>query len=119
MEVLKNEILDGSSYVFQWVVLVLPGALSQYRKGHSLPRIQQRLRDLPTDLGGLYRDILQRLTEDDDERSQSLLLMQWICFVHKPLSLTELRFAMIVGHNFPYHSLYKCQPLPDFARSDE
>ncbi|OCK88611.1 ankyrin [Cenococcum geophilum 1.58] len=119
LEVLKNEILDRSSYVFQWVVLVLPRALSQYRKGHSLPRIQQRLRDLPTELGGLYRDILQRLAEDDDERSQSLLLMQWIYFARRPLSLTELRFAMIAGHDIPYHSLHECQLSPDFAENDK
>ena len=119
LEVLKNEILDRSSYVFQWVVLVLPRALSQYRKGHSLPRIQQRLRDLPTELGGLYRDILQKLTEDDDERSQSLLLMQWIYFARRPLSLTELRFAMIASHDIPYHSLHECQLSPDFAENDK
>ena len=119
LEVLENEILDRSSYVFQWVVLVLPRALLQYRKGHSLPRIQQRLRDLPTELGGLYRDILQRLAEDDDERSQSLLLMQWIYFARRPLSLTELRFAMIAGHDIPYHSLRECQLSPDFAENDK
>ncbi|OCL10292.1 Het-eN, partial [Glonium stellatum] len=119
LEVLQKEILDGSSHVFQWVVLVLPMALSEYRKGRSLPHIQKKLRQIPKELGSLYRTILETLKEDDDERSQSLLLIQWICFALRPLSLTELRFAMIVSQDTPYHSFHECQKSPDFVESDE
>jgi hypothetical protein len=120
LEVLQDEILNRSSYIFQWVSLVLARALSQHEAGYSVPYIQESLRKTPQELDSLYGNILQSLGNNEDKRSQSLQLMQWICFTRRPLSLTELRFAMIVDSNTPpYQSLQQCQCSPDFVRDDK
>ena len=120
LEVLPDEILNRSSYIFQWVFLVLARALAQHEAGYSVLYIQESLRKTPQELDSLYENVLQSLGNNEDKRSQSLQLMQWICFARRPLSLTELRFAMIVdSNNPPYQSLQQCQCSPDFIKDDK
>jgi len=45
----------------------------------------------------------------------SLRLIQWICFATRPLSLDELRWAMVVGADCPHRSLQQCQNTADYA----
>src|SRR5271156_3844022 len=118
LETLQDEFITRSSGIFQWVVLVLPQALLEYNHGNSLLKIQKMLQNIPPELDSLYKNVLQSLNEGN-ERLQSLQLMQWICFAHRPLSLTELRFAMIADWNTPYHSLEQCQLSPDFVKDDK
>lgn len=44
-----------------------------------------------------------------DERSTSVKLIQWICFATRPLSLDELRWAMVVEADGSHQSLDECQ----------
>jgi hypothetical protein len=64
---LQNEILRRSSGVFQWVALVLVRALSQYMEGYFLLYIQERLRDTPTKLYNLYKNILLNFNNEDKQ----------------------------------------------------
>ncbi|MCJ1344209.1 hypothetical protein MMC31_002412 [Peltigera leucophlebia] len=116
---LQDEIFERSSCIFQWVVVVLDRAIWQHREGYSLPYILRQLYETPADLDSLYQDILQELNKNKQNRSRSLKLMQWICFARRPLSLTELRFAMIVDSATSYASLEQCQLSPDFVEDDE
>lgn len=118
LEVLEDEIIARSSYVFQWVNLVLARALSQHNEGCSLLHILERLRDTPTELHSLYEDILQHLSHSQDKRAQSFHLMQWICFAIRPLSLTELRFAMIADWNTSFMSREQFRSSPNFVDDD-
>jgi hypothetical protein len=92
--------------VFQWVVLVVPTVLKLHRKGRNTKAIQKRLQEIPTALNSLYQEILKSI--DDEDRLQSLQLMQWICFAQRPLSLKELHFAITVDADAPCNSLIDC-----------
>ena len=116
-KILQEDILERSSGVFQWVVLVVHQVLALYQKGQSLRFIQKRLIAIPTELNDLYQELLQSI--DDIEKPQTLQLLQWICFALRPLSLTELRFALIADVETPYTSLAECQNAEEFAETDE
>lgn len=118
LEVLEDEIISRSSFVFQWVSLVLERALSQYNEGCSLLDILQRLRDTPTELHSLYENILQHLCHSQEKQAGSLHLIQWVCFATRPLSITELRFAMVCDWNTSYMSREQFESSPDFVRDD-
>lgn len=117
LEKLQENILQRSLNVFQWVVLVVPGVILLYKKGKSFLSIQKVLEKIPTKLNELYQELLHGI--DDNEKPQSLQLMQWICFALRPLSLRELRFALAVDAQTPHDSLAKCQAAEEFAYTDE
>src|SRR6202023_139520 len=84
-----------------------------YRKGKPLKIIQTHIQKLPAELNSLYRELLESIEEEDV--SQSLQLMQWICFAIRPLTLDELRHAIAVDANTPYRSPSECQNTPEYA----
>lgn len=115
---LQADILRRSQGVFQWVVLVVPRVILLDKKGKSLSSIQKALQQIPTELNELYQELLQEI--DENEKPQSLRLMQWICFACRPLSLTELRVAMAVEEHPPHDdSLSECKAAEEFVDSDE
>jgi NACHT domain len=102
---LETTIVNKANGVFQWVVLVVPSVLDLHWDGKSMKAIRQEIRKIPAELDSLYQDILERIKD----RTQSLQLMQWICFAKRPLLLEELRFAMAIDADTPYCSLRECQ----------
>lgn len=118
IEAIGDEILTKSSYVFQWVDLVLARALSQHNEGCSLAYIREQLRDTPTELHSLYENVFQGLSCSRDKQAQSLHLMQWICFSTRPLTLTELRFAMVTDWSTSYMFREQFQSSPVFINDD-
>ena len=106
-QVVRNEMVSRSKGNFQWVVLVLPRVLKMHKSRKSLLAIQTMIRNIPEELNKLYTTLLTEI--DNHERLQSLRLMQWICLAFRPLSLTELRFALAVGADTPHKSLRECQ----------
>ena len=90
---LYEQITMKASGVFLWATLVLPIITTQYNNGESVNKIQKTLVNVPSDLGAVYEHILTEVVEAN-YRPQALHLMQWILLVERPLSLTELRFAM-------------------------
>ena len=72
-----------------------PGTIVSWNK------IEAETFAIPPDLDMLYHELVQ----DMDERRVSWKLIQWICFAMRPLSLDELRWAMIVDPLCPYKSL--------------
>jgi ankyrin repeat protein len=106
-QVLQEEIVEKALGVFQWVFLVTPKVLKLHQEGRNMNAIRKSIRQIPSELSDLYRGLLQDIP--NDERPQSLLLMQWIFFALSPLSLTELRSAMAVVPDSPYKSFSEMQ----------
>ena len=46
-------------------------------------------------------------------------LMQEVYFAQRPLSLKELRFAMVIDATTSYTSLEQCQSSADFSETNE
>ncbi|KAH7350408.1 hypothetical protein BKA66DRAFT_288549 [Pyrenochaeta sp. MPI-SDFR-AT-0127] len=113
---IKKEIVKNASGVFQWVILILAIVVDLNQDGRSINEILVKLKATPKQLDDLYRDILRKVNLKS--QSESLKLMQWICFAHRPLSILELRVAMAVDANTPYKTLHECQNSPKYARTD-
>ena len=52
-------------------------------------------------------------------QTQSLKLLQWICFALRPLFLSELRLAMAVDENTACFSILKCQEFELYVDTDD
>lgn len=58
---LIQEVADRASGVFLWVYVVMGSLVEGLRDGDDIPQLEQRLRDLPTELEDLFERILHRL----------------------------------------------------------
>ena len=93
---LDKDVVSKSSGVFQWARLVVPMIFTYCREGESLGYIRRRLTEVPEELGNVYDRILKNIMKPEKKR-RTLHLMQWVCLAKRPLSVTELRFAMAVN----------------------
>lgn len=114
---LEQKIVKKANGVFQWVVLIVRIILSHLRDGKNLAAAFKKLESVPAELDDLYYQILQ--SKYGEDRPQCLLLFQWVCFARRRLSLSELRFAMVVDLDTSNGSIRKCQDSDYFAESDE
>ncbi|KAI8279964.1 Ankyrin repeat domain-containing protein 50 [Colletotrichum sp. SAR 10_98] len=89
---LRHDLQEKSSGVFMWVVLVVD-ILNKEHDGGRMHRLRQRLREIPSDLNELFRDILARDSHHRDE----LLCIQWVLFAKEPLTPEQLYFAILAG----------------------
>ena len=93
LKLLQSNISSGADGVFLWATLVVPLVAIKYNGGKSTKYILEMLRKVPPELDSIYEHILKTLINDED-REDSLHLMQWICFANRPLSVTDLRYAL-------------------------
>uniref|UniRef100_A0A8H7NAA2 NACHT domain-containing protein n=1 Tax=Bionectria ochroleuca TaxID=29856 RepID=A0A8H7NAA2_BIOOC len=68
----------------------------------------------PQTLDDLYHGLIQ----DVENRSDTLRLMQWICFSRRPLKTDELQWAMAVQPDRTHKSLEECQNSEDFIADE-
>ena len=111
-----NEIAAKALGNFQWGVLVVRLILEQYRNGSSLAVLKMKISQLPSELVGLYRELLGSIHEED--LPQSLLLFQWILFSLKPLTSSELRFALVMDQETSYISFSEYQSSGLFSSTE-
>lgn len=79
-----------ASGVFLWVVLVVRIMNNLHDRG-QVRRLRQQLEAIPTGLYQLFGTILQKDIRDGDEL---LLVLQWILFSERPLTLEEFYHAV-------------------------
>lgn len=91
-EPLQSEILEKSSGIFLWVVLVVN--ILNKDKSISIKKKRERLWEIPPGLHDLFEMILSR---DGDDVEQLQLCLKWILFATRPLKPQELYFAMQFG----------------------
>lgn len=116
IEDLTKHITYLSSGVFLWVSLIIPIIARLYNDGEPLSAIHQILTKAPTGLHEIYRHILT--TElDANNRARRFRLMQWIYFALRPLSVTEIRYAMASDDSSI--SPISFRESKDFVESDE
>ncbi|OCL01719.1 hypothetical protein AOQ84DRAFT_426547, partial [Glonium stellatum] len=92
-EQIRGELQEKASGIFMWVVLVVNLLNKEYDCGR-IHALRQRLRDIPSDLHELFRDIL---TRNSDKRNELLLCIQWVLFARHPLNPEQLYFAILSG----------------------
>lgn len=89
-----------------WALLVVEQVLDFDREGAGLRKIEAVVLSVPQELDALNRELLRNMGSD------SLKLVQWICFATRPLSLDELRWALLVDADCP-------QTTEDYPSDDD
>jgi hypothetical protein len=93
IELVRSEILEKSSGIFMWVVLVVPILNKEFDRGR-IYALRKRLQEIPVDLHELFKDVL---TRDSQNMEELLLCIQWILYARRPLKREELYFAVLSG----------------------
>ena len=92
---LMKEIVDRSDGVFLWATLVLKSLLDELENRASLPKLQQKLNSMPTELEKFLGVILESIDEPDRKEAYCTFA---ICVMvskfrrHPPLSLFRFSF---------------------------
>jgi ankyrin repeat protein len=113
----QEAIISGASGVFMWARLTAGRALTLQRQGFGEETIKGKIKATPKELSKLYGEIIHDLAQRDDR--SCLRLIRWICFAARPLTLEELRWAMIVGPDRQYKSLEECEQADDYDSNME
>jgi ankyrin repeat protein len=114
---IADTIISRASSSFQWASLVIKHVLELERDGKGTKIITGTIERIPQGLNDLYKDLFESIPQE--ERPDSLKLMQWICFAVRPLTLDELRFAMVIDPDCPYKSLQTCQSSDEYIEDNE
>lgn len=116
---LEDEMLARSSGVFLWIKLVCPKVVAEQRKGRNVDEIGQSLRTVLPELSGIFSNNLEKLAEEQvaGDSTRSLRLFEWLCFSIRPVSLTELQWAMNMTISNPFLSLDQCLKEPSSIRN--
>ncbi|KAM5447959.1 hypothetical protein McanCB49686_007423 [Microsporum canis] len=110
----RDLIARSASGVFMWAQLVVTRVLDLEREG-AVGRGKNRV--IPKELGDIYKQLVKGM----NEKSTSLKLIQWVCFAERPLSLDELRWAMVVDAKLdsPFKSLEESEDAASFPDDHE
>lgn len=94
VESLRSEILQKSSGIFLWVVLVLDILNSD--KSMPMRKAREHLKCIPPGLNDLFTMILGC---DQDKPDDLQLSLQWILFAARPMRVQEFYFAVQFGRD--------------------
>lgn len=109
-DTIPTAIRNRASGVFMWARLVIDRVLDRERRGWGWKKIEAEIYHSSPELDALYQELIQ----DMDEGPASGKLIRWICFAWRPLSLDELRWALIVDSDCAYTTLQHCQSAEDY-----
>ncbi|EFW98638.1 nacht and ankyrin domain containing protein [Grosmannia clavigera kw1407] len=108
-------IIQRANGVFLWCRLVLDKIIPGEMDGDG--DIEKQIESTPPHLDDLYLNLID--TVDKEKRAISLRLMQWVCFSARPLTLDEMRWALVVSAQCPHPSLEQCESDTDYAPNNE
>ncbi|KAL3469228.1 ankyrin [Aspergillus californicus] len=90
---LKDDLIKQAKGVFQWARIITPLIKHMAQDGNSPQHVRDWLHQVPPVLEGVYEYIFRHVISSKD-RVQSFLLFQWVCLAERPLSVTEMRYAL-------------------------
>ncbi|KAL9131558.1 MAG: hypothetical protein Q9175_006735 [Cornicularia normoerica] len=111
----EAQILERANGIFLWVVLVVQKLLDAQDTGATRSELQDIVRKVPSDLSGFYEHQL-RSTHTKD-RASLLRLLQCVFFSQRPLSPTELRYALAFSTE-TFASYTEWSDSGDYVESD-
>ncbi|KAJ3565192.1 hypothetical protein NPX13_g7590 [Xylaria arbuscula] len=92
---IKVNLLSKASGVFLWLALVVPMLNKEYDHGR-LHALQQRLRDIPSNLHALFKDMISRHSHS---KAELVICLRWILYARHPLSPWQLYHGILYGTN--------------------
>ena len=79
--------------IFMWVVLVVEMLNKEHDEGRLSSAMNEHLERIPSGLNEVFRMLLEK---DNAHKDETVLLLQWVLFAVRPLSLQELYHAVLV-----------------------
>lgn len=114
-----NELCDfieqKADGVFLWARLVLDQVLD-LRRSHTLKHIRKQIKEIPAQLEDFYKEKLEDIRKE--ENAQGLRILQWIYFAARPMTLGDLRIALLLDSKPPKKTLSECFEASDFFEED-
>jgi hypothetical protein len=117
-EALVEDLIRQANGVFQWIHLLTPLIKRRIIEGESFNDIQSWLREVPADLEEVYVYILNNVIQERN-LAQSFLLFQWLCLAERPLTVTEMRYALAAENAQISPPLKAWQNTLGFVESDD
>ena len=111
-------LISSANGLFQWVSLVVPLVKKGIHEGQSPESTREFLRTVPKKLEDVYEYILRNVIEVQ-YRSRAYLLFLWVCLAERPLSVTEMRYAISARDIVTSSRRIRCDEAPDFPKDDE
>lgn len=108
--VIEQTIRDKASGIFQWVLLVVERIIAMDNDGEGSRAMLREITNTPLELRDIYEGLLRKTTRKD--AGDALHLMQWVSFAARPLTLNELRTALVMDESCsPGRSVMECIEL--------
>lgn len=117
-QVLHQAIVTKAEGVFLWTRFRVPKIVKSINDGAcSVETAPKLLEAESNDMFVLYEDMLVN-DIDISLRAKALLFMQWICLAERPLSVSELRYAMGCDDENIGPDQERCEDSKDFVDTD-
>jgi ankyrin repeat protein len=118
LEEIQDTLKTRACGVFQWVVIVTADMLRFHWESKNF--IVTKIQKAPTELSDLYQDMLKSVVQKNKEDGlQVLQILRWITFAQRPLSLTELRYAVATKPNQPLAGIDHCKQSENWCNDDD
>ena len=118
LEEIEYALKDRASGVFQWIVLVVQRVLPM--RTESKEFILTEIGKVPTELSVLYENMLRSLVKESTEDGiRALRILRWITYAARPLSLTDLRYAIAIDPGIPLESIQLCEKSVHWCDHDD
>ncbi|KAJ5346952.1 uncharacterized protein N7506_000205 [Penicillium brevicompactum] len=117
-EMLVEQLTRQANGFFQWVHTILPLIEKKIRERESFYDICCWLREVPAGLEDVYAYILSNVI-DERNREQSFLFFQWVCLAERPLTVAEMRYALVAKNARATLSPKKWETMSGFIESNE
>ncbi|KAB5542524.1 hypothetical protein GE09DRAFT_244782 [Coniochaeta sp. 2T2.1] len=91
--------------VFLWAEIVVNILNAAIGEGASQDMIEYTLEEMPSDLHGLYEWMLNTL--NDREKSEALILFQWVILSAEPMRLNDLLVAVRLTKTWPHDGSFR------------
>ncbi|ORY14347.1 hypothetical protein BCR34DRAFT_599325 [Clohesyomyces aquaticus] len=114
---LEREVVEKSSGVFLWVVLVVNLLQNAWDDGLDIGYLRDRLVQVPIKLEELYVELIWTIAPS--EVSTVLHVLQWVLLSRRPLELAEWHHIMAFIANPELPSLKVWQNSKNYTSSDE
>ena len=92
-EHIESELLRKAAGVFMWIILVTEMLNQAFDEGR-IRAMRRKLREVPGDLDEVFRTLLEK---DNQNKHETILMLQWMLFAKRLLKPEELYFAVLAG----------------------
>jgi ankyrin repeat protein len=108
---LRDLIIARAQGIFLWAAIVMNKVIPRSKKGDKVQDLVAMVEDLPSEMDELYKKVLDQLTDEKDIEDRRIML-QWVLFAQRPLTISEFRIAIELGRfsRYPHETRSRTRP---------